>query len=174
MSEQQKDPGQPLFARIEKLINQIFFVTDVARQQIGHEHVGKFVFPMKRFHHGFLVDSQNSTIRHCGCRTHADGWARKRTFAEKVSLTYYADRCFLASLGYDSESNLALLDVEESVSRIPVSEDYLFLGNHEFPNDSADRGPESPAFDGANMLERIVQQSLDAMVGHEWQSRLVR
>jgi hypothetical protein len=31
MSEQQKDPGQPLFARIEKLINQIFFVTDVPR-----------------------------------------------------------------------------------------------------------------------------------------------
>ena len=29
--EQQKDPGQPLFARIEKLINQILFVTDVPR-----------------------------------------------------------------------------------------------------------------------------------------------
>jgi hypothetical protein len=49
MSEQQKDPGQPLFARIEKLINQVFFVTDVPRQQIGHEHVGTFVFPMQRF-----------------------------------------------------------------------------------------------------------------------------
>src|SRR5208283_2380521 len=31
MSEQQKDPGQPFFARIEKLIHQIFFVTDVPR-----------------------------------------------------------------------------------------------------------------------------------------------
>ena len=51
MIEQQKDSGQPLFARIEKLIDQIFFVTDVPRQQIGHELVGKFVFPMKCFHH---------------------------------------------------------------------------------------------------------------------------
>ena len=33
MGEQQKDPGQPLLARIEKLINQIFFVPDVPRKQ---------------------------------------------------------------------------------------------------------------------------------------------
>ena len=43
MSEQQKDSGQPLFAGIKELINQIFFVTDVPRQQTGHEQVGKFV-----------------------------------------------------------------------------------------------------------------------------------
>ena len=29
MSEQQQDSGQPFFARIEKLIHQIFFITDV-------------------------------------------------------------------------------------------------------------------------------------------------
>jgi hypothetical protein len=98
MGEQQKDSGQPLFARIKELINQIFFVTDVPRQQIGHEQVGKFVFAMKRFHHSSLVDSQNRTIRHSGCRVHAERLARQRTFAEKVSLTEYADRCFLAGL----------------------------------------------------------------------------
>ena len=42
MGEQQKNPGKPLFARIEKLIDQIFFKTDVPRQQIDHEQVGKF------------------------------------------------------------------------------------------------------------------------------------
>src|ERR1022692_3486614 len=52
MCEQQKDPRQSLFARIEKLINQVFFVTDIPRQQISHEQVGEFMFPMKRFHHG--------------------------------------------------------------------------------------------------------------------------
>ena len=31
MSEQQKDPGQPLFAGVEKLINQVFLVTNVPR-----------------------------------------------------------------------------------------------------------------------------------------------
>jgi hypothetical protein len=86
MGEQQKNPSQSLFARIEKRVNQqIFFIADVPRQQIGYKHVGKFVFPMKRFHHGFLLDSQNSAIRYCGCRIHAEPLARKRSFAEKSS-----------------------------------------------------------------------------------------
>jgi len=85
MSEQQKYPGQPLFARIEKLIHQILFIPDVPRQQIGHEHVGNFVFAMKRFHHGVLVDSQNRAIRQRGGRAHAENLAGKRTLAEKVS-----------------------------------------------------------------------------------------
>src|ERR1700722_4847751 len=32
MSEQQKDAGQPLFAGVEKLIDQIFFVADISGQ----------------------------------------------------------------------------------------------------------------------------------------------
>jgi hypothetical protein len=32
MGKQQKDSGQPLFARIEKLVNQIFFVSNVPRE----------------------------------------------------------------------------------------------------------------------------------------------
>ena len=87
MSEQQKDPGQPLFAGIEELIDQILLVTDVSPQQIRHEQIGKRVFPVQRFHHGSLVDLQNSAIRHGGCRTHAERLTCKRTFAEKAPLT---------------------------------------------------------------------------------------
>jgi hypothetical protein len=43
----------------------------------------KFVFPMKRFHHGLFVDSQNCAIRHCSCSAFAESLARKRTFTEK-------------------------------------------------------------------------------------------
>jgi hypothetical protein len=42
---------------------------------------------MKRFHHGFLVNLQNRTITHGGCRPHAESLARNRTFAEKLPLT---------------------------------------------------------------------------------------
>src|ERR1700731_4736286 len=132
--EQQKDPGQPLFARIEKLVNQSFFVTDVPRQQIGYEHVGKSVFPVKRFHHGSLLDSQNSAIRHCGCGTHAEQLAPKRTFAEKVSLTQYSDRCFLACLRDHGESYLARLYIKHRIGGIPLRKDSLFLPEeHAFP-----------------------------------------
>jgi hypothetical protein len=36
-SEQQEDAGQPLFAGIEELIDQVFFVADVPGQQINIE-----------------------------------------------------------------------------------------------------------------------------------------
>src|SRR4030081_1675627 len=55
VSQQEKDPRSSLFARIEKLVDQILFVTDVPAQQIGHEHVGHPVFAMKRQHHDLLI-----------------------------------------------------------------------------------------------------------------------
>jgi hypothetical protein len=33
------------------------------RAKKGDEQVGKFVFPVKRFHHGFFFDAQNRAIR---------------------------------------------------------------------------------------------------------------
>jgi hypothetical protein len=64
------------------------------------------------------------------------------TFSEKLSFAQYAQGCFLANLGYDSESNLALLDVEDCVSRVPLREDCLFPGKgHDFPT-LADSGKE--------------------------------
>jgi hypothetical protein len=62
------------------------------------------------------------------------GLSSQATFSEKLSLSQYAQGCFLANLGYDSESNLAFLDVKDRASRIPLGEDYLFLGKgHDFP-----------------------------------------
>src|SRR4029077_4164909 len=134
MQDQKEDSGQPLFTRIEKLIDQIFFVTDVPRQQIGHEHFGNFAFAMKRFHHGFLFDSQNGALRHCGGRAHTERLARKRAFTEKVSLTQYANGCFLASLRDHGESYLAGLDVKYRVSSLPLREDGFFpREEHKFP-----------------------------------------
>jgi hypothetical protein len=39
MSKQVQNPGQSLFAGIEKLVNQIFFIADVPTQQIGYEQI---------------------------------------------------------------------------------------------------------------------------------------
>jgi hypothetical protein len=60
MSEQQKDASHSLFTGVEQLVDQIFFVTDIARQQIRHEHVGKRVFAVKCIHHRFFVYAQKS------------------------------------------------------------------------------------------------------------------
>ena len=53
--------------RIEELVNQILFISDVPCQQICHEHIGKRVFPVKHFHHGLLLDSHHRAMGHCGC-----------------------------------------------------------------------------------------------------------
>src|SRR5712671_5623724 len=66
------------------------------------------------------------------------------SFSENLSLSQYSHGCFLANLGYDSELNLAFLDVEDCVSRVPLCEDCLFLGkSHNFPT-LADSGKEFP------------------------------
>src|ERR1700722_3870484 len=58
MSEHEKDARKSLFAGIEQLVDQILFVTDVAGKQVGHEHIGEGVFPMKRLHHRLLFDPE--------------------------------------------------------------------------------------------------------------------
>src|SRR5258708_22207278 len=100
------------------------------------------MFSVERKHHCIPVDLQKFAVRHCGCRPHAESLARKRTFSEKLSFAQYAQGCFLANLGYDSEPNLAFLDVEDCVSLVSLCEDCLFLGkSHDFPT-LADRGKE--------------------------------
>src|SRR6266851_2513502 len=86
------------------------------------------MFSVERKHHCLPVDLQQFAVRHCRCRPHAESLARKRTFSEKISLAQYAQGCFLANLGYDSESNLAFLDVEDCVSGVALREDCCFLG----------------------------------------------
>jgi hypothetical protein len=127
MSKQKKNPSEPLFAGIEKLVNQIFFMPDVPREQISYEHVGQRVFTVESLHHRFLLDSQNSAIRYSGRTAHAENLARKRTLAEKVSLTEYTDRSFFASLRDYSEFHLTRLDIKHRISSIPLHEDDLFL-----------------------------------------------
>jgi hypothetical protein len=134
MSEQKKNARQSLFTRIKQLVNQILLITDIAGQQIRHEQIGKCVFPVKRLHHGFLLNSQQSAIRH-GCRrAHSERLACKRTLTEEIPITQYADRRFLASLGDDGESYLARLQIKHRVCGIPLCEDGVLLRKeHGFP-----------------------------------------
>src|SRR6266404_3232165 len=54
-SEQQKSPSQPFLARIEKLVDQILFDSDVPRKHIRHEAVGESMFSVEHANHlGFF------------------------------------------------------------------------------------------------------------------------
>jgi hypothetical protein len=70
--------------QIEKLVNQILFVSDVSGQQIPHEHVGKRMFPVKHIIHGLLVNFHHGAIVHCGCGAQAQSLSCKATLPEKI------------------------------------------------------------------------------------------
>ena len=53
--EEKEESGEALFARIEQLIDQVFFNPTVASQQIRHEHFRKFGFLVDRGDHGRLL-----------------------------------------------------------------------------------------------------------------------
>src|ERR1700730_4671625 len=128
MSEQQKDPGQPLLARIEKLINQIFFVTNVPRQQICHEQVGKRVFPVKHFHHGLLIDSHHRATGHRSCGAQAERLPGKASFSEEIALLQNADGGFLSDQRHNGESYLSFLYIKNSIGQVALNKDRLLLG----------------------------------------------
>src|SRR5271154_758208 len=56
VSKQEQKPGQPLFAGIEKLIDQILFVADISCQQVRYEHIRERVFPVQCKHHRLLIN----------------------------------------------------------------------------------------------------------------------
>ena len=149
MSQQQKHAGQSLLAGIEKLVDEILFVADIARQQIRYEHFGKRGLAMQCIHHRLLIHPQNLAIRHGGCGAHTQELPCQRTLAKKVPFTHDGDRRFLAGLGYDGEPHFAFLDVEHGVRPVALGEDQLLFWNGQDLPTIANRGEESVGVESA-------------------------
>ena len=68
---QQKDPRQPLFAGIEKLIDQVFLVADISLQQILDKHGRQLWFETHGHGHGLFLHMQQDAVGHGSGRRHA-------------------------------------------------------------------------------------------------------
>jgi hypothetical protein len=128
MSQQQQHPGKSFFAGIEKLVNQVLFISEVPRQQICYEHVGQRMFPVKHFHHVFLVDFHHIGIGHCGCREQAESLPCEAAFSEEIALVQNPYRGFLPALRHYGESYLSFLYIKNSVRWVTLNKDRLLLG----------------------------------------------
>src|ERR1700730_5037512 len=113
VSKQEKNPSKSFLAGIEKLINQILFVSDVPCQQKCDEHFGKRMFPVKHFHHGLLIDSHHRAIGHCGCGAQAERLPYKATIFEKITLVQNAYCGFLPPPRHNGELHLSFLYVKK-------------------------------------------------------------
>ena len=89
------------------------------------------MFAMERLHHGFLFDPEDSAIRHSRCRAHANRLARKRAFAEKVSLLNMPIVASFPALDTTVSRTLAFLDIEHRISSVPLVKIACLLGTLE-------------------------------------------
>jgi hypothetical protein len=56
LRQQQKDPGEALFAGIEELIHQVFLNAGIAGQKMGNENIREGVLLVQRAYHRFSID----------------------------------------------------------------------------------------------------------------------
>src|SRR5271166_3996847 len=122
LRHQQQNSRQPLFAGIEKLIDQIVLISDVPLQQILDEHGRQFWFPTHGKHHRLLLDMKQDAVCHCGCRRHADDLAGKTAFSKEIPFAQNAKSRLFSGLRYNAELHLSLLDKKQSVGQITLSE----------------------------------------------------
>jgi hypothetical protein len=123
MCKQEEYPSQPPFAGIEELINQILFVPNVPRQQISDKQIENVC---SRWSASIIAFRSICRISQSVIAV-ADPM-RNGCPARAFSPVQYTQGCFLAIFGYNRESDLAFLDIEDCVSRISLREDCLLLG----------------------------------------------
>jgi hypothetical protein len=85
------------------------------------------VFSVENLHHGLLVNTQEVAICHRSHSSHAERLTGEAPFPKEITVTQYAQGCFLAIVGHDRQLHLTLLNIKHCVSRAPLREDCLFL-----------------------------------------------
>ena len=69
MRKQQENPGQTLFTRVEKLIDKVGFISDVAGKQMGDENFGDGMLIVEEACQLLLLDPDNRAVyRRASCR----------------------------------------------------------------------------------------------------------
>jgi len=124
---EQEQSGQTLLARIEKLIDQIFFNTCIPAQNISNEPLGKSRFVEEHPLDDLLFYPQDAAFGHRHRRRQAHGLARQAAFAEKIILSVDCYDGFLSALGNHADFYPAFLKVENGIRRVALIEKLLAL-----------------------------------------------
>jgi hypothetical protein len=127
-SEQEQSTGQPFFAGVEELVDQILLNPNVSSEHISDEAVGKLMFRVKHTNHlGFLNAKQGGGCD-CGSRRHANGLTSETSFSKKIARSQDADNCFFTAFIDDSEPHAAFLNIEDLVCWITLTGDSFCCG----------------------------------------------
>ena len=99
MRKQQKNPGQTLFAGVEKLVYEVRFISDIAYQQMPDKQFRNIVMIMKYTLHQRFLNLVKGAIGHRNSRCHAQRLTGEASLAEELTGAQNGDDCFFALLG---------------------------------------------------------------------------
>ena len=77
--------------------------------------------------HSFLLQPHDHTFRHCRSRPKTQQLPRQASLSAEFVRTQNCNYGFLPLFGYDSDLDLAFLDVEHRIRRFALREDHFIF-----------------------------------------------
>src|SRR5207245_1048265 len=129
---------------MEKLVDQILFVSHVARKQMRDEQFRDAVLFMQHARHQRLFDPGKRTVCHRGSRGYTQRLTCKAPLAEEFTGAQNGDDRFLTLFRCNREPHFAPLEVEHGIRRLSLPEDVAVRAV--FCNRLADRDASEEGF----------------------------
>ena len=146
--EQEQSAGQPFFAGVEKLVDQILLNPNVSPEHIGDETVGEFMFRVEHANHLAFLNAQHGGRCDGGRSCHADGLASEASFAKKIAWAKDCYNSLFASLINDGEFHSTFLDVQNMICGIAL------MGDGFLCRKLANRSPDAGGVEKRLHIER--------------------
>ncbi len=122
-SEQQQRARQAFLAGIEELVDQVFFGSEISRQNEGDKAVGKLMFLVKDAEHFLFLEHEQGARLNGDSGRQSNGVARKARFTKEIAGSEYRQNCFLAGFIDDRKSDAAFLNVQNILGGIALRVD---------------------------------------------------
>jgi hypothetical protein len=108
------------------LVDQVLFDTDVPRQHISDESIGKLVFAVEHSNHLVFLNDEHGGGCNRGRSRHASGLASKTAFPKEITRPQDRYNGFFAGLVDHSELYAPFLNVEDVLCGSTLREDSFF------------------------------------------------
>jgi hypothetical protein len=97
---------------------------------------------MQQVDHGVFLDAQDRRVFKGGRGRHAKRLAGETRFTKKTRWVQNRDHRFFALLGHNGQLDLAILDIEDGIRRIPLGKNNVLLLGRENRLSATDLGEE--------------------------------
>ena len=92
------------------------------------EQLGKTRLFVDHADHGRFLQPHDLAFGHCGNRGYASRLSGQAPLTEEIAGSQHCDDGFFPLLGNNGNLHIALLDIENSIGRVPLNKDRLLFG----------------------------------------------